>query len=668
LATSLYLQLMAIALLFAVFSPSRKLFGAVFALMCAGFAGQWLTGGWLLQAVFRNASRALVLAIFAGGGVAMFTRRLPSLIALPGMAIAIALVALVRWDAHFAAFAQVRFAALVAGFGALGGEAFLSLLAMVLLAGALLLILREAYTAEPTAGRALAVLVVPLTFFALGVPPSYPAGLAVTAGAFALAIGFTTWWALGGSDSTDGWPDVVIAGLVAAAAWALAPKLLTPVTAHWYYKGELSPAVDLVVALAADLAWVLRAVVNDGALRLANVYVMIIFGAMLAVFLARTGLAREIVKTAAELGGDRPRVLAALMLIVVAALFTTLAGLGSIIMVGMIVLPLLLSLEASAEAAAALLLMGISLGGILNPANWALYLDLFALPRELVLGFSQRLFGLGLLTGAAFVWREFPAAPPEEKGARAPREVPLPEAWSKRSVWSRARAGLSRMLRVQDGGLRPIMVLTPVLPLVLILGFGVPEIPAFVLALLFGVALYAGPRRADLLVTSVLEGLSGVAPAVGILMGLGMLLKALTLPVALAADGAPKAVPVIMAPLVKAIVPSTPVPYVLLFIALAPLALYRGPLNIWGMGFGLAEVIRAAGGLGAPLVMGMLQSVGQVQGICDPTNTANIWVAGYTRVTTRRILVKTFPYALALAAMGLVLAAQRFAGHFGSAS
>jgi hypothetical protein len=48
----------------------------------------------------------------------------------------------------------------------------------------------------------------------------------------------------------------------------------------------------------------------------------------------KTGVTESIIKKSAELGGDRPLVVTLIMVVVTALLFTTLNGLGSIIMVG----------------------------------------------------------------------------------------------------------------------------------------------------------------------------------------------------------------------------------------------------------------------------------------------------------------------------------------------
>ncbi len=86
----------------------------------------------------------------------------------------------------------------------------------------------------------------------------------------------------------------------------------------------------------------------------------VIFGAWLGQLMNRTGVTETIIKKSAELGGDRPMIVTLVMVVAVAILFTTLAGLGSIIMVGSIVLPILISVGVPAMSAACIFLMAFT--------------------------------------------------------------------------------------------------------------------------------------------------------------------------------------------------------------------------------------------------------------------------------------------------------------------
>jgi len=55
--------------------------------------------------------------------------------------------------------------------------------------------------------------------------------------------------------------------------------------------------------------------------------------------------------------------------------------------------------------------------------------------------------------------------------------------------------------------------------------------------------------------------------------------------------------------------------------------------------------------------MGMLLSVGQIQGISDPTNTHNVWLANEMQTDVQKLLRNTIPYTWAIALLGLICAA-----------
>ena len=98
-----------------------------------------------------------------------------------------------------------------------------------------------------------------------------------------------------------------------------------------------------------------------------------------------------------------------------------------------------------------------------------------------------------------------------------------------------------------------------------------------------------------------------------------------------------------------------------LFALLGPLALYRGPLNVWGLGYGVGGVLLATG-MPAAAVMGLLMSLGMIQGVSDPTNTANVWIANEVRLDVTTLMWKTLPYSWPIAVMGLVISGLRFWG------
>jgi len=202
---------------------------------------------------------------------------------------------------------------------------------------------------------------------------------------------------------------------------------------------------------------------------------------------------------------------------------------------------------------------------------------------------------------------------------------------------------------------------TPFIPLILILFFNFEFITAFICGLIYGVLSVYRKGIMNTFVKSAFEGGSMVMPAVVLMFGIGMLLNSIIGPGEswnkVNSDGWP--VLNLLQPFLKQIVPENFFSYVLTFTLLAPLALYRGPLNVWGMGYGLAGILLASG-MNPGAIMGLLLGVGQIQGVSDPTNTQNVWLANELKIDVQKILWNTLPYTWTVALLGLIAAGLKY--------
>src|SRR5579872_3016213 len=152
------------------------------------------------------------------------------------------------------------------------------------------------------------------------------------------------------------------------------------------------PTMAVTMALVAGVPFAqLPPIVLDGAKALADVYVAVIFGALLGRVTLDTGIARALVNLAAEYGGENPFALALVLCAIVAVLFTSLSGLGAIIMVGSIVLPTMMTSGIPRKIAATLFLMAFALGFIFNIANWKFYTTYFHVAREQMVPYAVAL-------------------------------------------------------------------------------------------------------------------------------------------------------------------------------------------------------------------------------------------------------------------------------------
>ena len=74
------------------------------------------------------------------------------------------------------------------------------------------------------------------------------------------------------------------------------------------------------------------------------------------------------------------------------------------------------------------------------------------------------------------------------------------------------------------------------------------------------------------------------------------------------------------------------------------------------MGAGLVGLMVASKTIPPVAIMAALMSVGQIQGVCDPTNTYNVWISNYLNVDVQGILKRTILYIWLLAIAGLTVA------------
>ncbi|SHL93723.1 citrate transporter [Hymenobacter psychrotolerans] len=460
------------------------------------------------------------------------------------------------------------------------------------------------------------------------------------------------------------------------------------------------PLMAVLVALLGGIRVpdVLEHVIGAGAVKLHGAYTVAIFGSMLSVMLQKTRVVESFVKKGAELSGDNPWIIAVSMLAIIALLFTTVTGLGAIIMVATIVLPILSSVGIGGLTTVGIFLFGLSIGGTLNATNWAVYVSVMGLQLEQVRPFALLMFGVSTTAALIYITAQLyrdgqelnlrriitgslltlavvagliggyhygltPAAQ-QQLGTVAGRagtglKWATAAGLAALALLVAVRAVLSDKTKA-SGEVHWSAYFSPLIPLLLILLFDVNFIAAFILGLLYAFASTYRRGSLNLLVQAALEGGAVVMPAVVLMFGIGMLLVAIMgpgVPLAAYPDGWP--VLGLLRPLLAVVQPQHAWSYVLIFTLAAPLALYRGPLNVWGMGYGLAAVFLASG-FNPLAIMGLLMAVGPIQSISDPTNTQNVWLANEMRVDVQKVLWNTLPYTWVLAFAGLALAALLF--------
>jgi H+/gluconate symporter-like permease len=402
------------------------------------------------------------------------------------------------------------------------------------------------------------------------------------------------------------------------------------------------PSMAILIAFLAHLPIndILNNIIGQGAVKLAPVYVAVFMGAMMGRVMMQTGIAEEIIKRAAEFGGERPLIVAFGLMLVTAILFTTLQGLGAIITLGSLVLPIMMSLGIPRKLAGTLFLLAFGTGFIFNPILFALYRQLLQLKNEEILPPSVSTFAFVLMGLMAITVVIYALVAAKRSG-----EILLMSAVSTEELLKRDKTKKVSFLAL----------FTPIVPLALYFGFNYGGLKldftaAFIIGSLFAVLTTDWRNGIKTITSSAIKGIEDGAPAAILMMGIGMLLNALNLqPIKMALE-----------PLIKALPFSSPIFYVAFFGLLSPLALYRGPLNVFGIGIGLFTIMFGTGVLPPLALLAAIMCVVQVQNVCDPTNTHNVWIANFTGIRVEELTKETILPLVLVCLVGLIVSAFWF--------
>ena len=434
-----------------------------------------------------------------------------------------------------------------------------------------------------------------------------------------------------------------------------------------------------------SLSKLFTSVIGEGMARLSMPIIAVFLGAVIAQQVSDAGVTNRILTYASEFAGDSVFFLTITLLIVTALLFTNIGGLGAVIMVASTIVPLMLAMGIDKLTAGGVFLMGLSMGGILNPVNWQFYISILQLTPADVIPFALSLFGIFFLVAVAFITYRIHRSIGFKRGELAWLGVILLILAGIATLLLRVPIFLSAVKVILfwlllvlvallcfglllklllprvffSGQVNALSVSALIFPVLLLLLVNLGESCGYiegleldiVSALFTGVAfahfstLGAG-AEVNRLMKALFEGFRLAIAPILLLLGIGMLLMAVTLPEVTSA----------VQPIVQGVIPRGGIAYVLGFTILSPLALYRGPLNLYGMGSGIMGLIHGTGILPPTLNMGAFFSVGMMQGVCDPTNTHNAWLAGFLGVRVIDLTKVTIAFVGAIVFFGLILA------------
>ncbi|EPI01530.1 MULTISPECIES: citrate transporter [unclassified Enterococcus] len=376
-----------------------------------------------------------------------------------------------------------------------------------------------------------------------------------------------------------------------------------------------------IISKDPDQFTLVKDVLEAGSMRMSTAVSGLIFGSLFGKVLSKVGITETIIKKAAEMAGDKALPIALSFLVVCSVIFAASNGLGMVILVGTIIIPIMISAGLSPMISGIILLLANGIGVTFSVSTLAVYIDVLGLRLEEVTAYSW-LVGLPLIIVSVIMVIYF-----------------VQFSGKKRKAWAMP------VKKKKGGQVRTIALISPVIPVILVFAFQVPLVASIIVGILAVLILSTPKNPIHVVSSSFVEGIQEVAGAAGLMIGIGMLLNAV-----MSAE-----VSAILQPAIAMMIPHNQLMFVLVFGLLSPLAIYRGPLNVWGLGSGIISLL-VAGGMNPIAAMVALRLDSNVQSVCDPTNSHNVWVSDFTKNDVNEVLKKTIVWITVSTFIGLIVA------------
>lgn len=346
---------------------------------------------------------------------------------------------------------------------------------------------------------------------------------------------------------------------------------------------------------------------------------IIVFGAWFGRILVDTGIAGYIIKKTVELAGDKPLVTALLLSTVCALIFTSAFGVGSVMAIGMIVLPILLSLGIDKKTALGSYLLAVSAGMYLNIAYVSQFFAVFKNVKydDNYIHFAIYATIVHVIIMLAFITFNYSR---NQKNGRA-------RAWAANAAQDNKASGLNFSC-----------IIVPFIPIIMVAIFKWQPVPSFLMGIFVGLLLTRNMISYNLAVEKIQKTLyDGIADS-GLLIGMLYSVNIF--------QAAAKQVSPILQHMLGGIIPTTPVLIVAAFCVLAPLALFRGPLMIWGSGIALVSIFQAMGIFSEMFLFALflIPPVAIVASAC-PTQSWSMWGLSYAKVEPKQYIQTNLPWA-----------------------
>ena len=401
--------------------------------------------------------------------------------------------------------------------------------------------------------------------------------------------------------------------LIMAVIWTVLPLIGNAFVTNQDFIAQNSDIVNIGVVGA------LKHVFQGGPEGWGGVLVNFIFGAWFGRIMLETGIASTMIKKTVEFGGDKPIVTSTLLAVVTTAVFSSMFGAGAVVAIGVIVLPILLSLGIPKVTAIISFLLSIGAGLYINPVIFNQYQAFYLGANGEQAYFYDSTYlrwgfvALGIQLLVAIL-------------------VPMIAMKKKKRVhaWA-AQAPVNEEVKAAP----MIALITPFIPVVLAIGFQIPVIVGFLVASFFALAvggkLTSYKAATEVFSKTFFDGAIDTAPLVGFMLMIPMFNKAAEL-----------CVPYFNAVL-GGIIPNSPIVICIAFAILAPLGMFRGPFTLAGCGAATLGILKSVGFSNLLLFPLMYAPTITMNISSCITQSWIVWGLGYTKVDTKDFLKRSIP-------------------------
>jgi len=374
---------------------------------------------------------------------------------------------------------------------------------------------------------------------------------------------------------------------------------------------------------------VITEIYHQGILNYGANLMTVLFGAWYGAVMIETGVAAALIRRTVELGGDRPVISASLLCIVVAAVFTSVFGIGAVIAIGVIVLPILLSLGISKLSACISYLFSVGAGNFINATLTNGTLGIYKRGGYEFQNYVSDFGFIALVISLIFTIIITILMVGREQKAKV-------HAWP---------AADAEKLGDEEKKVPGIALITPILPAVFVVAFKFPILPTFtVLAfLVFAICgrLTSLKAAGTIMAKTYFNAVVDSAALIGFLSFLNVISSALAY--------SNPFVSILLSP----VIPKSTLVLSLVMIVIAPLALFRGPLTLFGAGGTVLLILCAVlGDDKFPFLFPLMWVLSMTLNLMACITQSYVaWAVGYTKLEPNSYLKRSIPYAWVLCAI-----------------